>query len=145
MCGSPHHDFRLERTLHFPRLMAISPRDRPYEIRERLFLFACDVVRIGQKLHAGGGVGSALFPQLVNAAVSAASNAEEADDGSSRRDFLAKERIVLRELKETRLRLRVLRTTGLLSPMEDSLLAESTQLVKIVSTIIRNSDRGDER
>ena len=121
--------------------MQRSSRARPYEIRERLFVFACDVVRVAQKLHARSGLGPALSPQLVNAAVSAASNAEEADDGSSRRDFIAKERIMLRELKETRLRLRVLRTTGLLESQEDPLLEESMELIKIVATIIRNSQQ----
>ena len=33
--------------------------------------------------------------------MNAAANLEEADDGSSRRDFRAKDRIALRELKET--------------------------------------------
>ena len=119
--------------------MAFGPQAKPYEIRERLFVFACDVARIAQKLHTRGGVGAALSPQLANAAVSAAANAEEADDGSSRRDFIAKERIVLREVKETRLRLRVLDALGEISESEKSLLDESTQLVHIVSTIIRNS------
>jgi four helix bundle protein len=36
--------------------------------------------------------------QLVAAAVSAAANAEEADDASSNKDFRAKERICLREI-----------------------------------------------
>src|SRR5437016_11121622 len=48
-------------------------------------------------------------------AVNAAANLEEADDGSSRRDFRAKDRIALRELKESRLRLRILRRTGYLT------------------------------
>jgi hypothetical protein len=71
----------------------------------------------------------------------AAANAEEADDGSSRRDCLAKERVVLRELKETRLRLRVLDALGEVSESEKRLLDESTQLVRIISTIIRNAGR----
>jgi four helix bundle protein len=95
------------------------PPRKPYEIRERLFLFACDVVRIAQKLQTSGRVGAALSEQLASAAVSAASNAEEADDGSSRRDFLAKEEIVLRELKESRLRLRVFRAADALGPSAD--------------------------
>ena len=53
---------------------------------------------------------------------------------------LAKERIALRELKETRLRLRVLRATDLLEASADPLVDESAQLVKIVSTIIRNAN-----
>lgn len=120
-------------------LMATGQPEKPYEIRERLFVFACDVARVAQNLHTRGSVGAALSPQLVSAAVSAAANAEEADDGSSRKDFLAKERIALREVKETRLRLRVLQTLGVLAESEEQLVDEATQLVRIVSTIIRNA------
>jgi four helix bundle protein len=102
-------------------------------------MFACDVVRIAQKLQTSGRVGAALSEQLATAAVSAAANAEEADDGSSRRDFLAKEKIVLRELKESRLRLKVFRSINAVGPSEDSLIDESEQLVRIVSTIVRNA------
>jgi four helix bundle protein len=119
----------------------ILPSGKPYAIRERLFVFACDVVRISLKLHARNRILGGLSAQLVNAAVSAASNAEEADDGSSRRDFLAKERIVLRELKEARLRLRVLLATGLLDPNQQSLVQEAGELVKIISTIIRKAQQ----
>jgi four helix bundle protein len=79
----------------------------------------------------------------MNAAMNAAANLEEADDGSSRRDFRAKDRIALRELKESRLRLRVLRRTGYLSDKDDGLIKESVELVNIVATIIRNSQRNE--
>jgi four helix bundle protein len=115
------------------------PSRKPYEIRERLFIFACDVVGVAQKLQTTGRVGAALSEQLASAAVSAAANAEEADDGSSRRDFIAKEKIALREVKETRVRLRVFRATNVLMSSEDRLIEESSQLVKILSTIIRNA------
>jgi four helix bundle protein len=114
---------------------------KPFDIRERLFLFACDVVDAAQKLHTRGPIAGSLSIQLVSAAVSAASNAEEADDGSSAKDFRAKERICLRELKEARLRLRVLRATGFLEPSDDGLIQESNELRLIVSTIIRNNAR----
>ena len=117
------------------------PERKPYNIRKRLFLFACDVVRVSQKVQRDRGTAAALSEQLATAAVSAAANAEEADDGSSRRDFVAKERIVLRELKETRLRLRVLRETGVVVESVDPLLAEADELVRIVSTIVRNAQR----
>ena len=96
---------------------------KPYEIRERLFVFTCDVVDVAQKLHTRGRIAGALSVQLVEAGVSAASNAEEGDDASSNRDFRAKERICLREIKEKRLRLRVLRATGLLDSTHDPLIA----------------------
>ena len=117
------------------------PKQKPFEIRERLFVFACDVVDVAQKLHTRGPIAGSLSIQLVSAAVSAASNAEEADDGSSDKDFRAKERICLREIKEARLRLRVLRATGFLEPSDDGLIQESNELRLIVSTIIRNNAR----
>jgi four helix bundle protein len=116
---------------------------KPYEIRERLFLFACDVVRIAQKLHTRGPIAGALSVQLVGAAVSAAANAEEADDASGNKDFRAKKRICLREIKEARLRLRVLRAAGLIGPDEEPLIQEANELRLIVSTIIRNNARND--
>ena len=114
-------------------------RQRPYSIRERLFEFASDVVRAAQILHTRGGIGRVLSAQLVSAAVSAAANAEEADDASSRRDFLAKERISLRELKETRLRLRVLLANQLLDESGDELIKESQELIKIMSAILHKA------
>ena len=118
---------------------------KPYEIRERTFLFACDVTRAALKLHTRGRIAGELSVQLVSAAVSAASNLEESDDASSDRDFRAKERISLRELKEARMRLRLLRCVDPLPPDGDTLIQESTELVKILATIIRNNAEKEAR
>jgi len=112
---------------------------KPFDIRERLFVFACDVVETAQKLHTHGRIAGALSVQLVDAAVSAAANVEEADDASSDKDFRAKERIALREIKEARLRLRVLRRTGFVGAELDPLIEESDALRRIVSSIIRKN------
>jgi hypothetical protein len=74
---------------------------KPYDIRERLFLFACDVIRA------------------------------------------AKQRIALREVKEARLRLRILRATGFLDASHDALIREAQEIVLILSTIIRNNQRNE--
>ena len=55
-------------------------------------------------------------------------------------DRVAKTKIALRELKETRLRLRILREAGILTRAHDPVLAENAELVKIVAKIIRNSE-----
>jgi four helix bundle protein len=117
----------------------ITRNKKPYEIRERTFLFACDVTRAMLKLHTRGRIAGAFSLQLVAAAVSAASNLQESDDASSDKDFRAKERIVLRELKEAKLRLRVLLAVNLLSNNDEELVQEASELVKIVATIIRNN------
>ena len=113
--------------------------EKPYDLRERLFLFACLIVRLVQFLHTRGPVAKALSYQLLKSGTSAGANYEEADDGSSRRDTLAKNRIVLRELKETRFRLRVLRSTGFLGSEHDPVVNEAAELVRIVATIVRKA------
>ena len=82
----------------------------------------------------------AQVPGRAVGGLSAGSNYEEADDGSSDRDSIAKKRIVLRELKECRWRTRVIRAAGILTPAQDPVITESDELVRIVSTIIRNAE-----
>lgn len=119
-------------------------REKPYNLRERLFLFACLIVRLVQFLHTRGAVATALSYQILKSGTSAGANYEEADDGSSDRDTLAKKRIVLRELKETLWRLRVVRASGLLTNAQDPVIAENGELVRIVATVIRNSIGDDD-
>jgi four helix bundle protein len=113
-------------------------RKRPYDIRERLFELACITVRVVQFLHTRGPIGRALSYQGLKSGISAGANYEEGDDGPSERDAAAKMRISLRELKETRFRLRVLRATGLLLVEQDPVIAECDELVRIVASIVRN-------
>ena len=114
--------------------------DKPFDLRERLFAFACTVVRLVQYLHTRGPIAVALSYQVLKSGTSAGSNLEEADDGSSRRDTVAKQKIALRELKETRFRLRVLRQTGYLLEQHDPVLQENAELIKILASIIRKLD-----
>ena len=74
---------------------------------------------MAQFLHTRGPIASALSYQVLKSGTSAGANYEEADGGSSDRDTLAQRKIVLRELKETRFRLRVLRQSGLLLAAQD--------------------------
>jgi four helix bundle protein len=114
-------------------------RDKPYDLRERLFNFACVITRLAKFLHTRGPIAVALCAQVLRSGTSAGANYEEADDGSSQKDTRAKRRIVLRELKETSFRLRVLRNAGILTPAHDPLITECGELVKIVATLIRKS------
>ena len=114
--------------------------EKPYDLRRRLFLYGCLIVRVVQFLHTQGPIAKALSYQILKSGTSAGANYEEADGGSSDKDRLAKRRIVLRELMETLFRLRVLRHCELLNPAHDPVLQETSELVKIVATLIRNSE-----
>ena len=113
---------------------------KPYDLRERLFEFGCLIVRVAQFLHTQGPVATAISYQVLKSGTSAGANYEESDDGSSNRDVLAKQKIALREVKETRFRLRILRYCDLLTPEQDPVIDESEELVRILATVIRNSE-----
>ena len=115
-------------------------KDKPYDLRERLFNFACGITRLAAFLHTRGPIAIALCAQVLRSGTSAGANYEEADDGSSPRDTRAKRQIVLRELKETSFRLRVLRQTGILTAAHDPAINECSELVKIVAVLIRKSN-----
>ena len=113
---------------------------KPFDLRERLFEFGCLVIRLVQYLHTQGPVAVKLSEQILKAGTSAAANYEESDDASSKRDTRAKRRIALRELKEARLRMQMLRRCDLLTADHDPVIKESDELVRIVATVIRKSE-----
>ena len=112
---------------------------KPYDIRERLFDFACAITRLAQFLNTQGPIGIALSAQVLRSGTSAGANYEEADDASSLRDRRAKRQIALRELKETSFRLRVLREARILTTAHDPILRECAELVKIMATLLRRA------
>jgi four helix bundle protein len=73
---------------------------KPYDLRERLFEYACAIVHMVQFLHKQDAVARSLADQILRAGNSAGANYEEADDGSSPADTRGKRRLSLRELKE---------------------------------------------
>jgi four helix bundle protein len=112
---------------------------KPYDLRERLFEFACVIVRLAQYLRTKDAIARSLSDQVLRAGNSAGANYQEADDGSSPADTLGKRMIVLRELKETIFRLQVLRTSGYLTKEHDPVIEEAIELKRIVARVIHNS------
>ncbi len=124
-------------------LKSMAPVDwkssKPFDLRERLFEFGLLTIRIAQFLHTRGPIGVAVSSQILSSGTSAGANYEEADDGTSPRDSLAKKMIVLRELKECRWRMRLVRAAGILTAEQDPVIEESDELVKIVAAVVRNA------
>ena len=115
---------------------------KPFDIHERLLIFACDIVVTTQFLHTRGPVASALSYQLLASGTSIGANAAEADGASSGADFVAKLRISLKEAKETSFRLRVCRRCNLLDDTFDAVINEADELIRILATIIKRSSPG---
>jgi four helix bundle protein len=83
------------------------------DIRDRAFEFACGVVEFCKHLYDAGGVARLMVPQLINCSTSLAGMLEEARGAESRRDFISKCSIGLKETRESHVRLRVCRRTKL--------------------------------
>jgi len=108
------------------------------ELRERVFEFACAIHQMHRHIYrAAPDLRSTSF-QATNAAGSIGANLEEADAAQSRPDFISKCTIALKEARETRYWLRILHRT-----LEDAnivpLIQESTEIVAILTTIVRNT------
>jgi four helix bundle protein len=111
---------------------------KPHDLGERTFLFACNIVRFCLKLSAQPGVVRRIAWQLADAGTSIAANYEEAKGSYSRREFAAKNAIVLKEARESRLWLRVILACQLASEAEARpLYDEANQLVGIFITSVR--------
>jgi len=123
--------------------------NRPYDIRDRSYLFAREVIAFCRTTAAEGDfVLRRLLGQLVDAAGSVGANSEEADDGQSKADFINKNCIALKEIREARFWLRQLKDAEpRLASATNPLIDEAEQLKKIYRTIIvrakeKRRDRG---
>ena len=112
------------------------------DIRDRSFRFACRIVELCKRLLRDGDVARILAPQLLRCGTSIGANLEEARGGESRRDFLSKCRISLKEARESAYRLRILVATKV-GPADEAadLTAEASEIAAILGAIVRNTRR----
>jgi four helix bundle protein len=110
----------------------------PYEIKDRTFEFGVMVVQLVDRL-PNSLAGRELGRQLIRAGTSVGANVEEADAAESDKDFVHKVSIARKEARESRYWLRLLKESGVWQAKGvDYLVQEATELIKILSTIIRN-------
>jgi four helix bundle protein len=118
----------------------------PYDIQERSFLFACQVITFCRRLQTGDLVVRRLSGQLLSSGTSVGANLEEADAGQTKRDFIAKASIARKESAESRywLRLIAFAEPGM-AQQTVPLIDESHQIFKILTSIIRKAESNTER
>lgn len=116
--------------------------EKTNQLSDRLLDFAVEVIKIANALPntvAGRHVGG----QLTRAGTSSGSNYEEACGAESRSDFAHKMSIVLKELKESRFWLRLIRRTKMLDSKDiDPVLNECEQLCAMAAKSILTTKRG---
>ena len=116
--------------------------DPPYDIQERTFVFAVQVVNFCRELIAAHPVTRRLSWQLLDAATSIGANMEEADAGQSKRDFISKTAVARKEARESVYWLRLISATDpRCRSAIPALLEEGKQIAAIISAINRNAER----
>lgn len=117
---------------------------KPYDLEERTFLFA-QTVRAFVKLLPNTMANQEDGRQLIRASGSVGANYIEANESLSKKDLLLRLRIARKETKESRYWLRLLDVAdgGQLAEVRADLIAEATELLAILSAIIKKagSDR----
>ena len=110
------------------------------ELEERLTDFAVLVIKLSAKLPRNR-VGLILCNQIAKSGTSAALNYGEVRGAQSRKDFIHKSQIVLKELRETYVCLKIIQKSDLIK-RENGLpdvLSECNELVSIFVKSVRTS------
>ncbi|NQV29466.1 MAG: four helix bundle protein [Candidatus Marinimicrobia bacterium] len=112
------------------------------DIKARTFDFSVRIIELYQYLR-NEKKEFTLGKQLLRAGTSVGANVEEATAAQSKRDFIAKMSISLKEARETNYWLRLLKRTGYIS--KDELILESEEIMNILGAIIRTSKKNMEQ
>ncbi|PIB34138.1 four helix bundle protein [Reichenbachiella sp. 5M10] len=103
-----------------------------YDLEERLIEFSVSIIDVVDKMPSSKA-GNHLAGQLVRSGTSVALNYGEAQAGESRRDFIHKLKVVLKELRESYINLQIIKRAKLFDHMEliEKILDENNQLISI--------------
>jgi len=107
------------------------------QFEERLIQFAASIIRLAGRLPRSFQ-GRHVANQILRSGTAGAPNYAEARVAESRADFIHKMRIVLKELNETAVWIRIMAGSSLISPeLLVDILAENKELCRMASASIK--------
>lgn len=107
-----------------------SDRDKKYDLEKRLIDFAVRIIDLVETV-ANTRAGNHIAGQLVRCGTSPAPNYGEAQSAESRNDFIHKIKIVLKELRETKIWLQIIHRKRMTKSgsQTESLITECDELI----------------
>ena len=113
---------------------------KEYDLEDRLLEYAAQIIRLAESLPQTRA-GSHVAGQLLRSGTSPLPNHGEAQAAESRKDFIHKLSICLRELKECRRWLRLIRRVPLVEALQPvgSVLKETDELIRIFAASVRTA------
>ena len=117
-----------------------------YDLEDRLLAYAAMIVRLVERL-PNTRTGNHIAGQLLRSGTSPLSNHAEAQAAESPPDFVHKLRICLKELRESKRWLRLVRKVPLAKPSStvDAALGETEELIRIFVASIRTAEKRRNR
>lgn len=120
-------------------MLQVNQKSKQYDLEDRTLLFAKEVRDFVKRLPRGMG-NMEDGKQLIRSSGSIGANYIEANEALSKKDFLLRIRIARKEAKETRYWLQLIETGADLKVSCEQLLKEATELMMILSAIMRKSE-----
>jgi len=116
-----------------------------HDLNERLIDFAVRIIFITDGL-PNTRAGNHLAGQMVRSGTSPALNYGEAQSGESRKDFVHKLQIVLKELRETMNALKIIRKAKMFKDEKylEETIKENNELISIFVTSVATAKKNDE-
>ena len=119
---------------------------QPWNLGERSFAFSVLIIKLCRRLDQTPGVPRRLSGQLFDAGTSIGANVREGQAGASRKDFICKFGIALKEARETDYWLRLIVATEILpAPEVAEMIREVGELAKIIGRSIVTARRNDPK
>jgi four helix bundle protein len=116
-----------------------------FDLEDRLLDFSARIIRLVDAL-PNTRAANHVAGQLLRCGTSPYGNHGEVEAAESRRDFVHKLRICLKELKETRRWLRLLQKASFVPGKKmGAILGETEELIKIFFTSVRTAEKTSEK
>jgi four helix bundle protein len=119
--------------------------ERKYDLEERLIEFSCMVIDVVELL-GNSRAANYIAGHLIRCGIAPALLYGEAQAAESRDDFIHKLKVCLKELKETRVCLRIIVRKELVKPIAKvtEVLIENEELIAIVGKSIETARRNNK-
>lgn len=116
--------------------------ERKYDLEERLIEYAIRIIKLSEKL-PNDKTGNHISSQLLRSGTSPAPNYGEAQGAESKKDFIHKLKISLKELRESKVWLKILFGAEIISPKSklEPLLRETDELISIIYKSIETTKK----
>lgn len=115
-----------------------------YDLEDRLIAFSTLIIEISESI-SKSYIGNHLSTQLLRSGTSVSLNYGEAQSAESRKDFIHKIKVILKELRETMICLKLIKSRQLMNKVSiiDKALIENNELISIFVKSIQTARKND--